>query len=145
MNYIPIDYIILIHDDYVIGLTGGLEGVKDYGQLESVCQNIQNDFYYSRFEDKLTHLVFSICQFHMFNDGNKRTSISVGAYFLNINGYGYCSDVFIEEMENIVLWLAQGIIDKEVLLKVIESIIENNDLTDEVKLEILSKFDDKNY
>ena len=39
------------------------------------------------YTEKLTHLVFSINKFHAFNDGNKRSSLSLGAYFLELNGY----------------------------------------------------------
>jgi hypothetical protein len=38
------------------------------------------------FESKLTHLVYSVNKSHCFNDGNKRTSIALGAFFLEING-----------------------------------------------------------
>ena len=69
---------------------GGADGVLDAGRLESVLQHIQNDVYYPTFEEKLTHLVFSANQFHCFQDGNKRISISLGAQFLLLNGYLYC-------------------------------------------------------
>lgn len=87
---------IKIHD-LILDNSGGLKGIKDTGQLESVLYHIQNDDYYSSFEDKITHLVYATVKFHMFYDGNKRTSIGLGAYFLNINGFVYCTDTFLKK------------------------------------------------
>jgi len=61
------------------------EYLEDKGQLESVLFNIQNDIYYPTFIDKLTHLIFCLVKFHIFNDGNKRTAIACSSYFLQIN------------------------------------------------------------
>lgn len=38
------------------------------------------------------------------NDGNKRTSIGLGSYFLEINGFDLWVPKFICEMEDIVVW-----------------------------------------
>ena len=73
-----------IHDD-IIRISGGLEGIHNIGLIDSVLDFIQYDSYYPNFEDKLTHLVYSINKNHAFNDANKRTSIAVGAYFIKIN------------------------------------------------------------
>lgn len=135
--YFSSKYAIDIHD-IIIDTTGGLHGTKDPGRLESVLEHLKNDVYYPTFTIKLAHLVFVVVKFHMFNDGNKRSSISLGAYFLNINGYSYCSDTFIEEMENIVLWVAQGLIDEELLREVVDAIISNNVLTENVKVKLAS-------
>ena len=51
--------------------------------------HIQNDDYYPALEDKLTHLVFALAKFHCFTDGNKRSAIALGAYFLELNGYDW--------------------------------------------------------
>lgn len=42
---------------------GTLEEI-DFGRLEGVLYNIQNDDWYPTFVDKLTHLFFCTCQFH---------------------------------------------------------------------------------
>lgn len=55
-----------------------------------------------------------------------------------INGYGRRVGTFIIEMENIVLWVAQKKIDKDFLLTIIKSCIENGELTEEIKLKLLS-------
>ncbi|QXW29128.1 type II toxin-antitoxin system death-on-curing family toxin [Aeromonas sanarellii] len=108
--YFDAQHALGVHD-WIIENSGGLAGVKDLGQLESVLQHIQNDDYYPSFDTKLTHLIFGINKFHAFNDGNKRSSLTLGAYFLTLNGYDYCVPQFVIQMENIVVALAEGTID----------------------------------
>ena len=131
--------------DWIIANSGGLSGMRELGQLESVLFHIQNDLYYPTIEDKLTHLVFGISKGHVFTDGNKRSAISLGAYFLELNGYDYCIVKFIREMENIVVLVAENIIEKELLLKIITSIIHEFDYSTEVKLEIVSALYNSGY
>lgn len=85
-NYFDIEHAIEIHD-FIINESGGSHGVNDLGLLESVLEHIQNDFYYSEFEKKITHLVYSVNKNHAFSDGNKRSSIALGAYFLELNDF----------------------------------------------------------
>jgi len=106
--------------------------------LKSVLEHIQNDDYYPNFEDKLTHLFFTINKFHCFQDGNKRLSIAVSVYMLILNGYLYCSSKFIKEMENISYHVAAGKINKELLKEIIVSILlEDYDNNELLKLSIL--------
>ena len=123
MNYFDLEYALLVHD-LVIEESGGSAGIKDEGQLDSVLTHIQNDIYYPTFEDKLTHLMFSIIQFHMFIDGNKRTALLLGSYFLDLNHYTYYIDNFIVEMEDVVVGVASGIIDKSALNRIIRNLLE---------------------
>jgi death-on-curing protein len=53
------------------------------------------------FEEKLKHLIIAVNKFYPFCDGNKRSSLVLGAYFLELNGYDFCIDRFIVEMEMI--------------------------------------------
>ncbi|MFT6909089.1 MAG: death-on-curing protein [Oleiphilaceae bacterium] len=134
--YFDIKHAIAVHD-WIIENTGGLAGVKDIGRLESVLEHIQNDLYYPTFEDKINHLVFAVNKFHAFNDGNKRSSLTLGAYFLELNGYDYCVNSFVLEMENIVVWVAENKISKELLLKLITSLVMDDEYSEELKLELL--------
>lgn len=134
--YFDIRHAIEVHD-WIIDNSGGLAGQRDIGSLESVLTHIQNDLYYPVFEDKLTHIVFSINKFHAFNDGNKRSSLVLGAYFLEINGYHYCVSKFVEEMENIVVWVAENKVDKVLLHKLISSLLEDDDYSESLKYELL--------
>lgn len=135
--YFNAQHAVDVHD-WIIEHSGGLPGLKDLGQLESVLQHIQNDDYYPTFDAKLTHLIFAINKFHAFNDGNKRSSLTLGAYFLTLNGYDYCVTQFVEKMENIVVAVAEGKIHKELLERLVISLIEDDDFPEDLKLELLA-------
>lgn len=134
--YFDVTYAVTMHD-WIIENSGGLSGIKNLGQVESPLEHIQNDNYYPEMTDKLTHLVFSINKNHAFNDGNKRSSLALGAYFLELNGYDYIVKRFIVEMENIVVWVAKNTIDKDLLHRLVESILYDDDYPEELKLEYL--------
>lgn len=134
--YFDVKHAVEVHD-FIIEVSGGLHGNRDIGLLDSVLEHIQNDMYYPSFPEKLTHLVFSVNKFHAFNDGNKRASISLGAYFLELNGYDYCVRTFMLRMENIVVWVAEGKIDKSLLGEMIGSLIEEDDYSESLKLKII--------
>jgi death-on-curing protein len=134
--YFDAEHAIKVHD-WIIENSGGLAGTKSIDQLESPLQHIQNDDYYPKIEDKLTHLVFSINKHHAFNDGNKRSSLALGAYFLELNGFDYVVKRFIKEMENIAVWVADNVIDKDLLHQIINSILYEDDYSEDVKLKIL--------
>jgi death-on-curing family protein len=136
--YISADEAVDIHDNMVIANSGGKLGVHNRGQLESSLEHIQNDIYYPTFEIKLARIIYAISQFHTFIDGNKRTSIALGVLFLKKNDYDYCTDTFIEEMENIVLLVVQKYIEEPLLVEIVKSIIDYNCLTDEVKIKIIN-------
>jgi death-on-curing protein len=137
LNYFKSENAIRIHDK-IVQISGGKEGVKDFGNIESPLAHIQNNDYYPTFEEKITHLIFSFNKFHAFNDGNKRTSIAMGAFFLEINGLDVFINKFIIEMENIAVTVADNIIDKELLFEIISSLINEEDYNESLKLKILN-------
>ena len=92
--------------------------------------------YYPTFQEKLKHLVYAVNKFHPFSDGNKRSSLVLGAYFLKLNGYNYCVRKFVQEMEEIVVWLAEGKIKDDLLLEIIDSIIYEDEFSESLKLKI---------
>jgi death-on-curing protein len=136
LNYFTSEYAIRIHDK-IIEISGGKSGTKDFGNIDSPLTHIQNDEYYPTFEEKLTHLVFSFIKFHAFNDGNKRTAIAMGAFFLTVHGLDPFVDKFIIEMENVAVTVADNIIDKSLLADIIASIINEEDHSEELKLKII--------
>lgn len=135
-NYFDIAHAIETHD-FIIKESGGSHGVNDLGLLESVLEHIQNDLYYPEFETKVTHLVYCVNKNHAFSDGNKRSSIALGAYFLDLNGLDYCVDRFIIEMENISVHVADNRIDKNLLFEIIYSIINEDDFSEELRIKII--------
>lgn len=134
--YFDVAHAVREHD-WIIEHSGGLPGIRELGNLESALDHIQNDDYYPDFVSKLTHLVFAINKFHAFTDGNKRSSIALGAYFLELNGYDYFIKKFVIEMENISVWLAESKITKDLLHLIVESLVSEEDYSEELKLMIV--------
>lgn len=117
---------------------GGVAGAINGKALEATLEFVQDDLYYPTFEDKLVYLIYSVNRNHAFEDGNKRLSITLGGEFLLRNGYMYCASRYFREMENISYHLAAGRIEKELLQKLIHSILENEEDFDEaLKMEYL--------
>ncbi|WP_319777675.1 type II toxin-antitoxin system death-on-curing family toxin [Maridesulfovibrio sp.] len=110
--------------------------------MESVLEHIKNDLYYPEFLDKITHLCFSINKNHAFNDGNKRTSIALSAFFISLNGYDHCISLFIQEMENFVVWIAENKISKELLREIIEDIIMG-EFREETQIAVINAISDQ--
>lgn len=135
--YFDIQHAVKVHDD-IIEKSGGAKGVLNIGLIESVLEHIQNDLYYPEIENKLTHLFYAINKSHAFNDGNKRSSIALSAYFLEINGWDFVVSKFIKETENISVDVADNRVDKDLLLEIITSIIYEDDYSEELKLKIIA-------
>lgn len=136
MLYIQIGYIrIYLKTVEVSG--GGLKGVIDKGRIEGILEQVKNDTYYPNIEDKVTYLFFSLNKYHCFKDGNKGIALSACVQFLNFNGYIYMLSRFIREMENISIYVASGKIDKELLKAIIESLIYEEDYSEDLKLRII--------
>ena len=123
---------------WVIDKSGGLPGVKNVEHLESALGHIQNDLYYPEMADKLCHLVFYINKNHPFNDGNKRSSIALGAYFLELNGYDYVVKRFVLEMENIAVYVADNVVNKNLLRELIISLLYEDDYSESLKLSLIN-------
>lgn len=140
--YIPFDQAKEVHYKTVEKSGGGSLQAINIGYLDMVLDHMQNDLYYPNFEDKLVYLVYSVNKNHAFSDGNKRLSITLGLQFLSLNGYLYCIQRYLSEMENISYHVAAGRIEIELLKKLIHSILENeNDFSEDVKFEFLMAID----
>lgn len=134
--YFNAAHAINVHDE-IIKRSGGINGVLNIGILESSLEHIQNDLYYPYLEHKLTHLFFSVNKNHSFEDGNKRSSIALSAYFLEINNCDFVVTRFIKEMENLAVDVADNLIDKDLLFEIINSLIYEEDYSEELKLKII--------
>lgn len=88
--------IISMHN-LLIKHTGGLNGVKDDGLLDSAINNpfqtFMGDELYPTIQRKAANLCYSLINNHAFNDGNKRIGILAMMTFLELNGIIVeCSD-----------------------------------------------------
>lgn len=88
MIMLTIEEIIEIHSKLILK-TGGLDGIRDKGLLESAVFSISNGYgdveVYPTIEEKAARLAFSIVNNHAFWDGNKRIGILAMLMTLNLN------------------------------------------------------------
>ena len=90
MHYLEAAEITAIHDQ-IIDATGGSRGVRESELLESIAAKPQASFagheLYPSIFAKAAALYEALCNYHVFIDGNKRTSVIAMYRFLAINGY----------------------------------------------------------
>jgi death on curing protein len=83
------DVVLRMHEEALL-LTGGPEGVRDLGLLDSALARPKNLLAYSEEAPSLAQLAASyakgIAANHPFVDGNKRTAFTVSVTFLRLNG-----------------------------------------------------------
>ena len=136
IKYITWEELLHVYEKTVDESGGGFAGIRDRERLESVLEFIQNDVYYPTFEAKLTFLVSRICTGHLFDDGNKRMSLTLGVFFLLKNERYWAATTFMKSMEAIIMHVAAGHIDEELLARIIPPVITGKDFDEDLKLDI---------
>jgi death-on-curing protein len=114
--WIRLDAVLAMHEE-ALHLTGGPEGVRDIGLLESALARPKNLFAYSPFVPSLAQLAAAyakgIIANHPFVDGNKRAAFLVSLTFLSLNGLKLTA---IKEDRVLTFWrLAAGELSEEQL------------------------------
>ena len=117
MKRLSKEQVIKIHN-MLISQTGGSDGIRDEGLLESALnapfQTFDGEYIYRTIKAKAAKLGYFLVKNHPFIDGNKRIGILVMITFLEINGVEVTwTD---EELITLGLGLADGTIDDEDLL-----------------------------
>ena len=81
---------ILLSHSQLISETGGSDGLRDVGLLESAInspfQQFGNEDLYPTIQQKASRLCFGLVNNHPFIDGNKRIGAHVMLVFLALNG-----------------------------------------------------------
>lgn len=134
--YLTLEQAQETHRQTIVNSGGGLFNCLNIGQLESVLIHIKNDDYYPTFVDKLTHLFYSVCKFHTFEDGNKRLALTLSLQFLLLNGCTYIASTFMRDYENITYYVAFGKITKGTLRDILQSSMNGEFGSEEIKLKI---------
>src|SRR3989344_3012796 len=92
----------------VIGQTGGMDGLRDLGRLESVIatqtQNVFGEELYPLLHEKAAAIIRGIVADHPFVDGNKRTAMLAGITLLEINSITFIAKK--KEIENFAVKVA---------------------------------------
>ncbi len=135
--YLSKDDLLNYYGETILQSGGGMAEVRYAGGLDKVLEFVKNDDYYPTFEDKLTYLVFGLCHGHYFADGNKRISLVAGAHFLVKNKRSWAGFHFLSDMEAYIWHVAAGNIDKDLLGKIIHSVINHEDMDEETKIEVI--------
>lgn len=112
--------IIALHE-IIVKFSGGADGVRDMGLLESALEapfitfdGISN---YPTPQSKAARLAYGLVKNHPFVDGNKRIGVLAMISFLELNGIKLvCTD---DELIKIGFGLAEGSVDEKTLLNFI--------------------------
>ncbi len=134
--YIDYDEALNIYGKMIDASGGGFDGVRDEGGIRAVLDFVQNDQYYPSFADKLTYLMHGFCTGHFFNDGNKRIALTLGTYFLHKNDYQWHACICMKTLESIIYHVAASNIDKDLLLRIVNSFMTSTDYDEELKIDI---------
>lgn len=103
----------------LIKATGGSEGIRDEGILDSALNNPFQSFggedLYPSIHEKAAQLCFGVVRNHAMLDGNKRLGAHVMLVFLALNGYELSYSQ--KELSDIILSLASGKVGVEGVLQ----------------------------
>lgn len=118
MRTIKLNEVLELHHR-IIEQSGGADGIRDMGALESALAQPRMSFggkdLYPTLTDKAAALCFSLVMNHPFIDGNKRIGHAAMEVFLILNGLEVSSTV--DEQEQIILNLAAGKLAREAFTK----------------------------
>ena len=90
MSKLSVEDIILLHQK-VVDRTGGSQGIRDIGLVESAINRVFATFdgeeLYKTTEAQIAVITYSLINNHGFVDGNKRIGIVTMLLLLRLNGY----------------------------------------------------------
>jgi death-on-curing protein len=114
IRYLTLEEVLELHR-LALEQSGGLDGVRDLGGLESALAQPQMAFggqeFYPSLAEKAAALGFSLACNHPFVDGNKRVGHAAMETFLVLNGWELAAAV--DEQEQVILRLAAGSLKRE--------------------------------
>ena len=109
MTHLTLEQIIQLHD-LLVRETGGSQGVRDAGAIESAVAQPRMSFggqeLYSTLVEKAAALSFSLINNHPFVDGNKRIGLAAAVALLRANGFDLNTSA--DALEAAVLAVAAG-------------------------------------
>ena len=122
-EFLTVDEVLEIHEQQVERY-GGYYGLRDAAGLESAVATPQatfgGEFLHPSVPAMAAAYLFHLCQNHAFVDGNKRFGANAALTFLLINDWEPLFDE--EELVQLVLSVASGVLDKTRLTVVFESL-----------------------
>ena len=114
--------ILMLHSE-LIKTTGGSDGIRDIGLLESALetpfQSYDGEELYPSIQAKAARLCYGLVKNHAMVDGNKRIGVHAMLVFLSVNGYELeytqkeLSDIILDvaadkkQYEDVLQWLLE--------------------------------------
>lgn len=115
---------ILILHSQIIKTTGGSDGIRDIGLLESALetpfQSYGGEELYPSIQAKAARLCYGLVKNHAMVDGNKRIGVHAMLVFLSVNGYGL--EYSQKELSDLILGVAA---DKKQYEDVLQWLLEH--------------------
>lgn len=112
------EQILMLHSQ-LIEATGGSDGIRDEGMLESAISNpfqsFGGDELYPSIQSKAAQLCYGLVKNHPMIDGNKRIGTHAMFVFLTLNGYEL--QYTQSELSDTILSVAAGNLGANDLLK----------------------------
>lgn len=103
------EQILMLHTQ-LIEATGGCDGIRDEGLLDSALENPFQSFggeeLYPSIQAKAARLCYGLVKNHAMIDGNKRIGAHAMLVFLEVNGYEL--EYTQKELYNLILDVADG-------------------------------------
>ena len=116
-TFLSVEDVICIHAE-TIEAEGGLDGIRDYGLLESAAMMPQQQFAGQYLHEDLPAMaaayLYHITQNHPFHDGNKRAGAMSAFVFLDANGVNLSAGE--KQLEQTVMAVAAGRMSKSELI-----------------------------
>lgn len=123
MKVLTVEQVIELHTR-LIQATGGLDGVRDVGLIESSLSSAFSTYFgiekYPSIEEKAARLCYSLVNNHAFLDGNKRIGVFVMIIFLELNG------IVLNQTDEEVVKLGLGVASSELDYDAILEYIRNH-------------------
>ncbi|HFR3895159.1 TPA: type II toxin-antitoxin system death-on-curing family toxin [Streptococcus suis] len=123
MKVLTVEQVIELHTR-LIQATGGLDGVRDVGLIESSLSSAFSTYFgvekYPSIEEKAARLCYSLVSNHAFLDGNKRIGVFVMIIFLELNG------IVLNQTDDEIVKLGLGVASSELDYDAILEYIRNH-------------------
>ena len=117
------EQILILHSE-LIKTTGGSDGIRDIGLLESALetpfQSYGGEELYPSIQAKAARLCYGLVKNHAMVDGNKRIGVHAMLVFLSVNGYEL--EYTQKELSNLILDVAA---DKKQYEDVLQWLLEH--------------------
>ncbi|EPV36904.1 type II toxin-antitoxin system death-on-curing family toxin [Streptococcus sp. R4] len=123
MRILTVEQVIELHSR-LIQATGGLDGVRDAGLVESSLSSAFSSYFgiekYPSIEEKAARLCYSLVNNHAFLEGNKRIGVYVMIIFLELNG------IVLNQTDEEIVKLGLGVAASELDYNAILEYIRNH-------------------